>query len=60
MLNYETAKIGKEKYQKMVEGWLQVQEFWEFAQKCMHRLATQGLLPGAIIETTLFEWLREF
>jgi len=41
-------------------GWLQVQEFWEFAQKCMCRLVARGLPLGAIVETTLFEWLREF
>jgi len=36
-----------------------VEKFWD-AQNSYVRLAARGLLPGAIAETTISVWLREF
>jgi len=53
MFACETIKKGKEKHWGNVRGSSQVLKFWEFAQKCMHRLVARGLLPGANVETVI-------
>jgi len=47
------TKIERGEHQKGVRDSSQVLKVWEIAQKHMHRLAAQGLPPGAIVEAVI-------